>query len=106
MAGRARQSVVCYACRRDPRRHPRQQHGHGVECGAGWDGRGGVALLHGAPGSGLVRLTPGTVVTSEAFLVTAPDLKDVARVRSCARALAALFVRERPFLVGAADPPV
>ena len=54
----------------------------------------------------LVRLTPGTVATSEAFLVTAPDLKDVVRVKLVLEALAALFVRERPLLAGAAEPRV
>ncbi len=69
-------------------------------------GVGALPCFMVPPERDLVRLTPGTVATSEAFLVTAPDLKDVARVKIVLDALAALFVRERALLAGAASPSV
>ncbi len=53
-----------------------------------------------AAGTGLVRLTPGVVTSSEVFLVTAPDLRDLARIQIVLQALSELFVRERALLSG------
>ncbi len=52
------------------------------------------------PGTGLIRLTPGVVTSSEVFLVTAPDLRDLARIKIVLEALSELFARERPLLAG------
>ncbi|MGH7434742.1 MAG: LysR substrate-binding domain-containing protein [Polyangiaceae bacterium] len=51
--------------------------------------------------AGLVRLTPGTVAVSEAFLVIPADLKDVTRVKVVLEGLADVFARERSLLAGA-----
>jgi DNA-binding transcriptional LysR family regulator len=56
------------------------------------------------PEADLVRLTPGTVAISEAFLVIPPDLKDVARVKIVLDGLANLFAREQMVLAGAPEP--
>lgn len=49
----------------------------------------------------LLRLTPGTIAMSEAFLAIPPDLKDVARVKVVLEGLVELFARERMLLAGA-----
>ncbi len=49
----------------------------------------------------LVRLTPGTIAMSEAFLAIPPDLKDVARVKVVLEGLAEVFAREKLMLAGA-----
>lgn len=51
-------------------------------------------------GSELVRLTPGVVTSSEAFLVTAPDLRDVARIKIVLEALGEVFAQQRALLAG------
>lgn len=53
------------------------------------------------PEADLVRLTPGTVAMSEAFLAIPPDLKDMTRVKLVLEGLAEVFARERLMLAGA-----
>jgi hypothetical protein len=50
--------------------------------------------------SSFQRLTQDVVATSEAFLVTTVDARNVARVRIVGDALANLFARQRALLAG------